>query len=96
MQTAINKAYFWDVDFDSIDEKKSMRLIIERVFSLGTLAEINTIISLYGNENVKNTVLRLNWLDDKNLNFISLIFDLPKTEFKCYIRKQSNAQHLNC
>ena len=96
MQAAINKAYFWDVDFESLDEKKSMRLIIERVLSLGTLAEINTIISLYGNENVKNTVLRLNWLDDKNLNFISLVFDLPKTEFKCYIRKQSNGQHWNC
>jgi len=95
MQSTINKAYFWDVNINTLDEKKSMRLIVERVLTLGSIAEINTVISMYGVENVKNTPLNLNWIDEKNLNFMSMIFDLPKTEFKCYKRKQLKTQHWN-
>ena len=46
----------------------------------------------------------LNKLDENNskrliiervINFISLFFNIPKTKFKCYIRKQLNNQPWN-
>ncbi len=92
----INKAYFWDVDIININEEKSMRLIIERVMTLGNLFEISIVINRYGVANVKNTILNLNWLDNKNLRYFSLIFGLPIVKFKCYTQKQLKETHWDC
>jgi len=91
----INKTYFWDVDIHTLDETQSKRLIIERVATLGNLKEIKLVIQQYGKEDVVKTLCNLNYLDPKTLNFFSLIFHLPKSEFKCFTRKQSKIQHWN-
>jgi len=83
----IKQKYFWDVDITP-GKTVSKRLIIERIFSYGTLSEINLLIRYYGEEEVKKTLLNLNYLDNKTLNFASKYFGKPKKEFKCYTRKQ--------
>jgi len=88
----LNKTYFWDIDPGLLDENKSKRIIIERVMNYGNLREIKLILSHYGKEEVKKTVCNLNYIDPKTLNFLSLLFNIPKSEFKCYIRKQSTSQ----
>ncbi len=89
----LNPVYFWDVDFEKIDDKKSKRLIIERVITLGNLKELKALFDHYGKEEVLRTICNLNYLDPKTLNFFSLMYDIPLTEFKCYTKKQSNPQH---
>ncbi len=91
----INKSYFWDVNIKSLDEVKSKRLIIERVATLGNMDEIRALIYKYGKEEVIKTLCNLNYLDLKTLNFFSLILNVPKSNFKCFTRKQSKAQHWN-
>lgn len=85
----INKAYFWDVDFLKMDPEKSYRLIIERVMLYGNSNEIGIIKNYYGTQRIETTLCGLNFIDPKNLNFFSLLFDIPKSHFKCYTRKQS-------
>ena len=70
-----------------------MTLVIERIFSYGTLSEIKLLLKYYGEEEVKNTLLNLNYLTKKTLNFASKYFGIPKEEFKCYTRKQSMKLH---
>ena len=89
----VNPTYFWDINLDGIDERKSKRLIIERIVNLGNLQEIKQMISYYGKNEVIKTICSLNHLDPKTLNFFSLIFRIPKTKFKCYTKKQSINQH---
>lgn len=89
----INQAYFWDVNLNNIDESKSKRLIIERIINFGNLQEIRRLMDHYGKDEVTKTICKLNHLDPKTLNFFSLIFQIPKTKFKCYTRKQSMKQH---
>lgn len=91
----LNKAYFWDVDIAKMDEEKSKRLIIERVMNYGNLSEIRLVKSFYGLKEVKSTLCQLNYIDPKTLNFISLLFDVPKTKFKCYTKKQLAHQPWN-
>ena len=88
----INKAYFWDVDFSALDLEKSCRLIIERVMLYGNLQEMDIIKNYYGSERIETTLCSLNFIDPKNLNFFSLLFDIPKSQFKCYTRKQLTNQ----
>jgi hypothetical protein len=85
--------YFWDVDIQKLDVKRSKRLIIERVFELGTAKEIMRIIDYYGTDEVNNVLKNLNYLDPKTLNFVSKLFGMSLQSFKCYKRKQLRLQH---
>ncbi len=82
----LNNAYFWDINPKNLDEAKSDRLIIERVINFGNLFEIRLLITHYGESLVKKRLCNLNYIDPKTLNFISLLFHIPKTKFKCYSR----------
>jgi len=90
-----NPTLFWDVDVSSLNAEKNSRLIIERVFSLGTIDEIKTVIEYYGKDRIVNTLESLNYLDPKTLNFVSVLFDKPKNEFRCYVKRQSGPQLWN-
>jgi hypothetical protein len=85
--------YFWDVDSSKMDPKASKRLIIERVFSLGTIEDMKRVVAYYGRENVVEELSKLNYLDPKTLNFVSILFDKPKREFKCYTSELSRVRH---
>jgi hypothetical protein len=84
----ITPQYFWDVDRNILDDNNSKRLIIERVFSLGTLEEINLVIKYYGREETQRVICKLHYLDPKTLNFASKFLNLHKKEFACYTRSQ--------
>ena len=89
----LNPQYFWDVDIDKLHSEKASRLIIERIFSLGNLQEINLVIEFYGNNHVVEVLLNLNYIEPKTLNFISKLFRLPESKFKCHTQKQLKTQH---
>lgn len=91
----LNSAYFWDVEISKLDEEKSKRLIIERVLNYGNLNEIKLIKKFYGIKEIISTICKLSYIDPKTLNFVSLLFKVPKTKFKCYTRKQLTQQPWN-
>jgi len=86
---------FWDVDFNKLDVGNSKRLIIERVLSLGTLDEFQSILAVYGRELIKNEVQNIGYFDRKTLEFIVSYFGIDKRKMKCYIKKRSNQAHWN-
>jgi hypothetical protein len=92
---ALNPNNFWDVNLDRLDMTMAKRLIIERIFSLGSIEEMLLLLKFYGKEEVLNTLSRVNYLDPKTLNFVSVFFDKPKENFKCYTQKLSANQHWN-
>jgi hypothetical protein len=93
--SSFNPALFWDVDISRLDPEKNSRLIVERIFSLGTIDEMRHVIDYYGKEHVVNMLQKLNYLDPKTLNFVSVLFDIPKNKFRCYIKRQSGPQLWN-
>jgi hypothetical protein len=93
--SGLNPRYFWDVDYSLLNDTSSSRLIIERVFAMGEIHEMNRLIRFYGREKVLEVLSNINYIDPKTLNFISKLFNKPLTEFKCYTLKQSKPQHWN-
>jgi len=91
----LSHQYFWDTDVKKLDADHSRRLVIERVFSLGTLEEIRRVIDYYGKPAVVEVLTGLNYLDPKTLHFAALLFDIPLNSFKCYKRRRSGPQHWN-
>jgi len=91
----LNPRLFWDTNPDNLDPEKSHRLIIERVFSLGSMDEINLLLRHYGRDVITKDITRVNYLDPKSLNFAAKLLDIPRSSFKCYKRRQSQIQHWN-
>lgn len=91
----LDRRLFWDIDASVLDAERNSRLIIERVFSLGTLDEIKSVIKYYEKKRIIDTLANLNYLDPKTLNFVSVLFDKPKNEFRCYLQRQSGPQLWN-
>jgi hypothetical protein len=93
MKLQIRPELFWDVDFTKLDEQNNRRLVIERVFSYGTIPELQRIISFYGLEIIGNELKKVGYLDPKTFEFAITFLGLKKEEMKCYIKKQSQPQH---
>jgi hypothetical protein len=76
----INPAYFWDVNTDLLDENKSKKLIIERVFSLGSLHEIDLGFyrKKYTLQNDAIVLKSLLWFEDVELACWPVIIKDPK------------------
>ena len=92
---SLNPSYFWDVNIPGWNEASAARLIIERVFTLGEVHEMNLLISFYGKEKILEVLCNLPYIDPKTFNFIRKLFNKPPEEFRCYQLKQSRPQHWN-
>ena len=87
----LSQYLFWDADISMIDPNTDRKMILERVFSRGTEKDEKEIFSYYGKEVIKNTVLDIKYFDRKTLNYLSIILNVPKENFKCYKKSLSES-----
>ena len=80
----LNKALFWDIDFEKIDYQKHIRFVIERVLTRGNLSDWFELKKQYDLEQIKKEIIEIRFLDEKTLNFCSHLFTIPKEKFRCY------------
>ena len=85
----LSKFLFWDYNINLLDPHVDRKLILERVFSLGTENDEREIFGYYGKDFIKHSIQEIKYLDKKTLNYLSVVFDIPKEEFKCYKRSLS-------
>jgi len=83
----LSPQYFWDVDPAKLNDVDSKRLIIERTINFGSLKEIHELIQHYGKKEVVKMIRKISYLDPKTLNFISRLFEIPLSSFRCHTRK---------
>nr|AGS54002.1 hypothetical protein [uncultured bacterium contig00088] len=50
----------------------------------GTENDEKMIFSYYGKDAIKECVLNIRYFDKKTLNYLSIVFDIPKEQFRCY------------
>jgi len=79
----LSKPLFWDYDASRLDPDADIRLILERVFTRGTEADEREVFGCYGRERIRQAVTEIKYLDKKSLNYLSVILDIPKENFKC-------------
>jgi len=93
MALVLRPSLFWDVNITNVDLDKYKVHIIERIMLRGRLDEFRAMMQHYGRETVRQVMLNARWLDKVTLAFCSTIFDVPKTEFRCYKLAQLNPEH---
>lgn len=79
---------FWDVDLDGFDFNQHKNFFIQRVLEYGKMKDWKLIKELYGMEAIKQAALNARSLDAVTLSFVSTIFQIDKTEFRCYKHRQ--------
>ncbi|MFN0216671.1 MAG: DUF6922 domain-containing protein [Saprospiraceae bacterium] len=95
MKLELRPSLFWDTDLSKMDLQKHRKFIIERTLMRGMKEEFDLILKFYGWDTVKESVVTARYLDKYSLSFCSVIFEVPKTEFRCYKLAQSNPGHWN-
>lgn len=88
----ISNQAFWDVDFDKIDFTENARFVIEKVITRGKLEDFISLRTYYGDEKIKQEIIKTRWLSDLDIYFCCTVFDLEPQQFRCYTTKQSNPE----
>ena len=83
-----SKHLFWDMDLNAFDFELHKSHFIQRVLEYVKMKDWNLIKILYGMEAIKNASLNARSLDAVTLSFVSAIFKIDKTEFRCYKHRQ--------
>ncbi len=91
----LRNTLFWDVDLKGIDPQQSKSLIVERVLTRGSMLEFRQLIRFYSLDELSQIVIKIGYLDGRTLNFISGFLNIPKSDFLCYRKQQSNPTHWN-
>jgi len=85
----LSKYLFWDYNIDTLDPINDINLILERVFTQGTENDEKEIFRFYKINKIKNSIINIKYFDRKTLNYLSIIFKIPKEEFRCYKKSLS-------
>ena len=89
----LSRSLFWETDYDKIDWDNKARYVIERVVKYGFIEDWRAIQQRYGMDRIRDEMLQSRDLDRKTLRFLSVIFDIPEEQFRCYTQIQSNPGH---
>ena len=95
MISQLTSSLFWDIDIQTLSEKNHAGFIIRRVCMLGTWNDWLLLKANYGLDKIKSELLQARQLDQKTLNYFSLILNVPKENFRCYSFQQSVPKHWN-
>ncbi len=90
---SIRKHLLWEFDLDDFDYQQGKPIVVERVIERGNMDDWLTIFNLYGYDGVREQIKTIAYLNDRDLNFVHIVFQIPLAELKCYVKKQSATTH---
>jgi len=75
--------YFWDVDFEKLNEKKRRQYVISRILEYGDLEAIRWVLSNFRKRIIKEVVRKSMELTPKSANFWAVYFSISKDKILC-------------
>ncbi len=85
---SINPALLWEYDLADFDFTAMRTVVVQRVVERGWPADWYAILNMYGLKGVIQAVKDIPYLNEKDMHFASLVFDIPFNEMKCFKNKQ--------
>jgi hypothetical protein len=83
---------FWEYDLARFDFSKMRNIVVQRFIERGWPNDWYAMLNLYGEIGVIDAIKKIPYLNDKDMNFVSMVFEIPLSEMKCYEKKQ-NKEH---
>jgi hypothetical protein len=79
-----SKRCFWEQDYTKLDFDTGRRYIITKVISYGSQNDYIELFRYYGWDIIKEEVIKIRYLNNKILNFLSILFEIDKENFRAY------------
>jgi hypothetical protein len=70
--------------FEELEIEMGAAWLIEHMLTKGDIKDVINIRRYYGDEKIKEEVVKIRWLSKLDLNFYAGIFEIPKEEFLTY------------
>ena len=86
---------FWDIDMTQWDDEKMKRLIIQRVVERGWPDDWCIMIDRYGISEIRKTLKEIPYLNNIDMRFAGIVFNIPQKQMACYKRRQLKREHWN-
>lgn len=77
------EALFWDSDPSTLDLDRHAKAIIARVVERGGLEGWHKLRRHYGDDKLRQVVTSLRTLEPRTVNFLCLMLNLNKENFRC-------------
>lgn len=86
----------WEYDLTEMDWYDMRLVVVQRVIERGWLDDFYAAIRLYGGiEPFKEIIKQIPVLSPKDMQFVCTVFNLQKSELRCYTRPQLRAKLMN-
>ena len=89
----INPSLLWEYNLSDFDYHQMRNVVVQRVVERGWHNDFYVALNTYGLDGMKAAIKEIPYLNDKDMNFVSVVFEIPLSELKCYERKQSRPAH---
>ncbi len=89
----INPTLLWEYDLNNFDFQQMRLIVIQRVIERGWPEDWRAALNLYGEKGFKEVIVAIPYMNTKDMNFVSQVFEIPLVKMKCYKKKQSQPQH---
>ena len=70
--------------FEELEKEMGALWLVEHIFTRGDIKDVKNIRKYYGDERIKEEVIKIKWLSKLELSFLSGIFEIPKENFLTY------------
>lgn len=94
-EAKINPSLLWEYDLSDFDFQQLRNVVVQRVVERGWPDDWYAALNLYGEDGMITAIKELPYFNAKDMNFVSKLFEIPLSEMKCYIKKQSHPAHWN-
>jgi hypothetical protein len=94
-EARINPSLLWEYNLENFDYQQMRNVVVQRVVERGWPDDWYAALNMYGIEGMKAAIKEIAYLNAKDMNFVSKLFEIPLSEMKCYIKKQSQQAHWN-
>ena len=92
----INRSLLWEYDIDNFDWYNSKTIVVQRVIELGMPEDYYAAFDLYGGiDGFREIIKTIPYLNDIDINFVCIFFNLKREELRCCTKKQLNQKHWN-
>ena len=80
---AFSQHLFWDVNRESVDPMSHAPWLVQRVLEYGKWSDFRLLVTLLGKKEVGSIATTLRCLEPRALQFCSVFFEIPLSEFRC-------------
>ena len=91
----INQSLLWEYDIAAFDYAQMANVVVQRVIERGWPNDWYAVLNLYSIDGIKEIIKAIPYLNEKDMYFVSGLFEIPLLQMKCYIKKQLQPQHWN-